>query len=294
MANVFVSGISVVDFVFRVACLPDEPMKYRTHDAEIAGGGCAANAAVAIRKLGGTAMLATRLGDDLVSELNFRELRKEKVNLDFVQREKGGRAPFSSVSIDPEGERQIVNFRGAGLIEDPSWLDSAPDSDAFLVDTTWVSGAARILDRARKLGRAGIVDGDAPAPLEVLRKASHIAFSRQGLAEQTGETNIAEGLRAVAGSIRAWVCVTDGKYGVFRLRRGLADQIPACDVIAKDTLAAGDVWHGAFALRLAEGADEDDSVRFANAAAALKCTCQGGRECFPKRSEVERFLRKSK
>ena len=62
--------------------------------------------------------------------------------------------------------------------------------------------------------------------------------------------------------------MTDGPAGV--LIAG-GTRVPAFPVTAVDTLGAGDVWHGAFALRLAEGADEIDAVRFACAAAALKC-----------------------
>ena len=58
-----------------------------------------------------------------------------------------------------------------------------------------------------------------------------------------------------------------------------------------DTLGAGDTWHGAFAVRLAEGADEAEAVRFASAAAALKCTRFGGRDGAPGRQDVEAFLR---
>jgi len=57
-----------------------------------------------------------------------------------------------------------------------------------------------------------------------------------------------------------------------------------------DTLGAGDVWHGAFALALAEGQGEEAAIRFASAAAAIKCTRFGGRSGAPRRDEVERFL----
>ena len=59
---------------------------------------------------------------------------------------------------------------------------------------------------------------------------------------------------------------------------------------AVDTLGAGDVWHGAFALALAEGQGEREAVRFASAVAAIKCTRFGGRAGTPTRDEVERFL----
>jgi sulfofructose kinase len=59
---------------------------------------------------------------------------------------------------------------------------------------------------------------------------------------------------------------------------------------AVDTLGAGDTWHGAFAVALADGLSEDEAVRFASAAAALKCTRFGGRDGAPSRREVDRFL----
>jgi sulfofructose kinase len=65
---------------------------------------------------------------------------------------------------------------------------------------------------------------------------------------------------------------------------------PAFSVEALDTLGAGDTWHGAFALGLAEGMGEHAAIRFASAAAALKCTRFGGREGMPRREEVERRL----
>jgi sulfofructose kinase len=60
-------------------------------------------------------------------------------------------------------------------------------------------------------------------------------------------------------------------------------------VKALDTLAAGDTWHGAFALALAEGADIAAAARFANVAAAIKCTRFGGRLGSPTRAEVDAF-----
>ena len=61
-------------------------------------------------------------------------------------------------------------------------------------------------------------------------------------------------------------------------------------VTAVDTLAAGDVWHGAFAVMLGEGQDVGTAARFANAAAAIKCTRFGGRQGAPARAEVEALL----
>ncbi len=57
-----------------------------------------------------------------------------------------------------------------------------------------------------------------------------------------------------------------------------------------DTLGAGDVFHGAFALEVAGGAPPADALRSASAAAALKCTRFGGRLGIPTRAQLDAFL----
>jgi sugar/nucleoside kinase (ribokinase family) len=57
-----------------------------------------------------------------------------------------------------------------------------------------------------------------------------------------------------------------------------------------DTLGAGDVFHGAFALAITEKQDIPSALRFASAAAALKCTRFGGAFAAPQRAEVEELL----
>jgi sulfofructose kinase len=54
---------------------------------------------------------------------------------------------------------------------------------------------------------------------------------------------------------------------------------------------AGDVWHGAFALALAEGRPEREAVAFASAAAALKCIKGGGWGSIPDRAATDAFLK---
>ena len=59
---------------------------------------------------------------------------------------------------------------------------------------------------------------------------------------------------------------------------------PAVTVV--DTLAAGDVFHGAFALAISQGQAVEDAARFACHAASLKCTRFGGRLGCPDAEEV--------
>jgi len=63
--TILCAGIILLDEVFRVERFPPAGAKIRAQDFFVVNGGCAANAAVAIARLGGRAMLAGPLGGPL-------------------------------------------------------------------------------------------------------------------------------------------------------------------------------------------------------------------------------------
>lgn len=292
MALVLSVGMAVMDFVLEVAQFPTRADKYRARSAMPVGGGCAANGAFAVARLGGQSRLAARLGDDLVGRMILADLADTGVDVTDCQQTPGARSSFSSVLVDEAGERQIVNYRGEGLTQATDWITGP--ADAVLADTRWINGARAAMALARRLGVPGIIDAEAPSDPDLLAMASHVAFSRPGLADFTGSDDIAEGLARAAARLPGHVCVTDGAAGAYLARDARAPlHVPATKVAVVDTLAAGDIWHGAYALRLAEGADEVAAAGFANAAAALKCTAFGGRAGCPDRQAVEVFIREN-
>jgi len=297
VAKVFASGIAVVDCVFELDALPLAPVKHMTDRGRITSGGCAANAAVAVARLGGDAALGARVGDDALGALVLADMAAEGVDTAQVHRAAGGRTSFSAVCLDAAGERLIINYRGRDLDAGRAPLKPPADADAVLADTRWLAGLAETLTFARRRDLPAIVDAERLGDIAPLTAATHVAFSRQGLLSLVGDDggagdgDLARALAAVRGKLTGWACVTDGGNGVFfTVGRGI-EHMPAFTVDARDTLAAGDIWHGAFALRLAEGADEETAMQFANAAAAIKCAQPGGRDGCPNRAATEKFLR---
>lgn len=290
MTSVLVVGMAVMDFAFYVDTFPSGGTKHRAQDATVVGGGCAANAAVAIARLNGSPLLSTRLGDDHVGQMICSDLKGENVDISLSDRS-GAKSSYSSILIDAQGERQIVNYRGKGLITSPNHLSEVPVVDAVLADTRWDEGAKAAMDLAETRGVPGILDVEAPADPASFGPASHLAFSEQGLAHFYPELEPEKAIALIQKEFGGWVCVTMGSAGVaWRSAEG-AGHFPAYPVEVVDTLGAGDVWHGAFALRMAEGAGESEAVLFSNAVAALKCTRQGGRSGAPSRNEVEEFMK---
>jgi sulfofructose kinase len=87
------------------------------------------------------------------------------------------------------------------------------------------------------------------------------------------------------------VSVTQGEHGVTWMDDGELHHLDAFTVDAVDTTGAGDVFHGAFTLALAEGMAEAAAFRFASGAAAVKCARPGARAGIPDRVAVDDFLR---
>ena len=285
-------GHAVQDFVFSLPDLPAGGRKFRAEGFASVGGGPAATAAVAIARLGGEASLAARIGEDAVADAIVSELEGYGVDCARVKRFAGRTSSLSAVMVDARGERMIVNYRDAGMPAGPEWLGGDDRFDAVLADTRWPEGAAEGFALARGAGVPAVLDADDPVPDDpaMLARATHLAFSADGLQGLTGEADPARALNSVHARFGAWVCVTDGARGVMICDAAGISAAGAFAVDVVDTLGAGDVWHGAFTLRLAEGAREADAVRFANAAAAIKVTRTGGRAGAPRRAEVEAFL----
>src|SRR5262249_55155785 len=137
-----------------------------------------------------------------------------------------------------------------------------------------------------------IVDGDLAGPLKhpLFARASHVVFSAEALRASSQAGDLPAALRLAAQVMGAFVAVTPGPGGGPWFDGHGVRRMPALPVAAVDTLAAGDAFHGAFALALAEGRDEVAAMRFAAAAAALKCTRFGGIAGAPERAAVDALL----
>lgn len=293
VTRVFCVGIATLDYVYSVETMPTGGEKYRSRDLAIVGGGCSGNASVAIARLGGEVSLATRLGDDVTGNQILADLASEGVDASGSLRAQGLRSPVSAILVDGRGERMVVSYSDPRMPERTDWLPKTlPEgTGAVLADTRWGEGSLAAFRLARDAGIPGVLDGDRQPPHpDLLGVASHVAFSAQALREVAGEEDARVGLAKLAKTVPTWLAVTLGPDGVLFMEDGEVAHLPAFPIEAVDTLGAGDVWHGAFALALAERQPEREAIRFANAVAAIKCTRFGGRAGTPSRDEVERFL----
>ena len=294
--TILCAGIAVIDHVFRIAQFPAPNSKTRARDFAAVPGGCATNAAIAAARLGGDVRLVAPLGgeDDPLSAEILRQLAREEIDCSRILRVAGATAPVSAILVDATGERLIVNHRGTALaqarLHDPDAV--LRGCAAAMVDNRYAPFVLPVAQAARRRDLPVLLDGDEPTEGSeaLLRAVSHAVFSADGLRATAQCDDLAEALRRVQARTPARLAVTDGAAGVLWLDRGQLRTIPAFPVTAVDTLGAGDVFHGACTLALAEGRDFPAAMLFAAAAAALKCQRFGGIAGAPGRAETEALL----
>jgi sulfofructose kinase len=271
---VLCAGIAVEDFIFKVDRFPAPGAKIYAETLTATMGGCAANAAVAVARLEGRARFAGPVGTDDASRRIIEGLTRAGVETSGIVAVDGGSVSVSGIFIDSDGEKMVATRRGeklaGALPRDPARM--VADVDVVMADNRFPEFIAPILQAARRRGIPVVLHGDRAAePSDPLFDiASHVVFSSEAL--------------------RAFLAVTNGPEDIFWLEDGAPRRMPAFAIAAIDTLGAGDVFHGAFALALAEGRDPVAAMRFGAASAALKCTRFGGIAGAPHRAEVEAFL----
>jgi len=289
-------GHAALDRIYRIEAFPPEPTKGRALEHVEAGGGMAANAAVTIARLGGKAELWSRTGDDAAGSAIRAGLKADRVDVRWVQGFDGARSSTSAIIVDDKGERLIVGQRDAGMPSGTSWLplERIKEADVVLGDVRWLEGLRAVFSRARKEKVPTVLDADLGAREAlggILKLTDHAIFCAPALREFAPGDSDAERLDHVLSLGPRHAGVTQGREGyLWRERVGGGGHVPAFSVSVTDTTGAGDAFHGAFALMVAEGCPVAECARAAAAVAAMKCMRLGSRAGLPTRTELDAFL----
>jgi len=290
-------GMPVRDLTFRIEELPERGFKVNASHFEEICGGNALNAAIGIVRLGGRASICGPMGDvrEASAKYIFEKLAHEGIDTKHIMHMQGLVTPISNIMIDPSGERTIVTFRDPELwkVRLPDAGELLEDCQAILTENRCAEFCTDLCAEARRRGIPVIVDVDRTMSLRegLLTASSHLVFSSEALQSTASVRDNAEALKKIAKFTPSFVAGTRGAQGTLWLdEQHKLRETPAFPVHTVDTLGAGDVFHGAFALAITESQDIPSALRFASAAAALKCTRFGGAFAAPQRAEVEQLL----
>ncbi len=288
-------GCTAVDDVLYVPSFPAADAKVRvTHSARRCGGLTGA-ALVAAARLGARCAYAGCLGTDELSQHIANNFTREGVSLAHAPRLPEARVIHSVIIVGQDAGTRNIFFEAGGLV---GAHDSLPPEEVIgaakvlFIDHWGIRGSIRAARVARAAGVAVVADFEnatVPGFPQALEVVDHLVVSEAFALRLTQAATAAEAALALWRSDRAAVIVTCGPNGCWSVSAGYAGAArhhPAFAVKAADTTGCGDVFHGAYAARLARGEELEQRIRFASAAAALNAM----NATIPQLAAVERFL----
>ncbi len=296
--KILVCGSSNTDMVVRSGHFPAPGETILGGEFMMNAGGKGANQAVAAARLGGDVTFAGKTGNDLFGHQAIRQLTEEGIDVSCMSVDPGTPSGVALITVNDLGENTIVVAPGANGTFTPEDFDKAiPElelADYVLLQLEIpIPTVEYIAGLARRMNKKVILNPAPASPLsDELLKALFMITPNETEASLltgipvTGESSAREAALWLIRKGVEHVIITLGAAGAFYLSGGESGMIPAPTVKAVDTTAAGDTFNGALAVALSEGKSLEESIRFANAAAAISVTRPGAQSSVPYRNEL--------
>jgi sulfofructose kinase len=293
--DVLCVGQASYDLVFSIGhhLGPDE--KGNASSFISCGGGPAANAAVAVARLGLRSAFNGYLGKDEFGRKHMQELSEEGVCTDLVTRGMSP-TPISAILVKPDGKRTIVNHKAAAK---PSGKQAADCGDfrprVILFDGHEPFISSSFIPFAIKHGLETVLDAGSvhPGTLELLEQVDHVVASERFAHDFTGTQDVPTALQELSRHAPS-VVVTLGDKGLAWKNQHGTGRMRAFPIEAVDSTGAGDAFHGAFAAGLAKGYKWEKLLEYSSAVGALSCMELGGRPAIPNAQMVLGFLKENR
>ncbi len=300
-------GVLVSDvFVPPLERLPQAGELLATDEFLVEPGGCAANLAVALSKLGVACSVCGRVGDDLYGELVRRDLSARGIDTSGVLTTAGlGTSKTVIISVAGEDRRYLHSFGANAAL-------AAADIPASLLESAeviYIGGylilpglradeLAPRLAAARARGATTILDVAAPAQralsLEaVSRLLPHVDYFVPNLDEGfalTGERDPRRQAEQLLEHGALTVIIKLGEQGIYVRRGSESFAIDAPPIAVVEPSGAGDAFAAGLAVGILEGWDLPTMLRFASVIGGSACSALGCAAGIPSRSEADAFV----
>ncbi len=284
--SVLCVGQLVADIVLRpVDRLPYPGRTEPVEDLDLLSGGCAANTAAVLAKLGAETKLAALIGKDSLGAAALADQKKAGVDISTVTQDPGLPTSVAVVLVDSAGQRSFY-YRAGGCEQ----LTNCHVPSHVLKEARFVhvGGAMKLLAldigelmaQAKGFGCTTSLDtdwdiyGNWMRKLEsALPKIDYLITNEEEAAMLAGKNDPREAAAVLLGHGPKAVLVKMGERGAALATPHGWAEFPAYAVEVRDTTCAGDAFAAGFIRGLGLGRTLEDSVRLGNAAGAL-CTTQ--------------------
>ncbi len=288
-------GLNSVDFLTVVPQFPEFNSKMRIRQFSKQGGGQVATALVALSRWGVKTKYIGKVGGDDLGSFSLDSIRQEGVDVSSVKIEPEATNQFAVILVDGlSGERTILWDRDERLMYREGELrkEEICSGKILHLDGHDIRAAIQCARWAKEEGIPTVIDIDKVEPLtgELIQEIDFVITSSRFPTLMTGIQDRERALIQLQKYTPGFLCTTLGKEGAIALVDGEILFSKGFSINAVDTTGAGDVFHAGFIYGLLQNWEVEEILRFANAAAALKCRDLGGRRGIPSLDEVQTFF----
>ena len=289
-------GTPYYDMVINVSKMPGLDGAAGANEAFYQGGGKVATAMAAAARLGRSAGMMAKVGENHRGQFIINDFRYNGVDTSaIIVAAPGTSSPFClSLSEEEHKTRIFIGKEGTAgelLPEEIDYEYLGKAKYLHLENGRPASAAAALF--AREHGIVTVMDADnyQEGIVKLLPCLDVFIASEFFYRDMFGNLPYEDGCRKLreAGPSTAIVTLGSRGSGGMTAQDGFF-RTESFQVPVRDTTGAGDVVHGAYIVGLLEGMDAPECARFASAVSAIKCTCFGGRTGIPNRDTVQRFL----
>jgi sugar/nucleoside kinase (ribokinase family) len=290
-------GLNAVDHLVTIPRFPSFNTKVRLADHRQMSGGQVSSAMVGVRRLGLRAGYIGKVGYDNEGRMLIESLQKEGIDCGGVMIAMGAKTQGAVIIIEQfSGERTILWYHDDGTRVSPQELKREMITRARVlhIDGFDTEAAMQSAQWAHEAGMPVTIDLDTAYPgIGDLLPLVDCLITSQGLAnELAGTMDEQQALKNLHERYGCnLVAMTQGARGALAYVEGqfIASQAFRPPVI-RDTTGAGDAFRAGFIYGLCKGLSIEETMRAANAVAALQCRELGARDGLPTEAELKQFL----
>lgn len=299
--KVAVIGSINMDLLLSIHNQPKPGETIFANDVTFQPGGKGANQAVSVSNSGADVYMIGKVGSDTFGQEIVKVLTEKGVDTTNVKVDPSTKTGMALITLDKNGENQIILFKGANFTLSPEDIDAVEDIieqvDIVMlqleVPIETVNHTIRLARRKEKF----VILDPAPVPSEPL--SPEILRSIDLLIPNQVEAEIISGrliddirsAKLAASDILSQgvnkVIIKLGEKGALLAENNHFEYIEGIKVNCVDTTAAGDAFGGALATALLEGKGMYSAVEFANKVGALTTQTHGAMQSIPTRKDID-------
>jgi sugar/nucleoside kinase (ribokinase family) len=291
--SVVCAGILVADiFVPPLERLPQVGELVVTDDFLVQPGGCAANTAISLAKLGVSVSVAGKVGSDVFGDAVERGLRAKGVGVEPLKRSSSLGTSKTVILPVIDEDRRYIHTIGANADFTSDDIDASLAAQArvfalggyFVLPAFHPQRFAALLANLKQRGVQTVLDvvvpaSEHPPTLDDLRPVlSFVDVFTPNTAEAallTGETDPSKQARLFLEAGCAVAVITMGGEGALLMSASETLEMPAVPVEVVDMSGAGDAFVAGFIVGLLERWPLAETLRFASLIGASACTRLG-------------------